>query len=81
MVVDVYSHVSDARRQVLHDKMDADFYSRKEEAARKNEELFSNMLQAMMADGDSQGIFLNSIMQSPEMQKTLFAALFTSQKK
>lgn len=81
MVVDVYSHVSDARRQVLHDKMDADFYSRKEEAARKNEELFSNMLQAMMANGDSQGIFLNSIMQSPEMQKTLLAALFTSQKK
>lgn len=78
MVTDVYAHVSDERRKVLHDKMNADFYTRKKEAERKNEEFFFNMLKSMMANSDAQGVFLQSILQNPEMQKTLLTALFAS---
>lgn len=78
MVMDVYAHVSDPRRQLLHDKMNADFYGQRVSAGQM--EIPSSLLQAMMAGGDTQNFFMQAIMQNPEMQKTLLVALFSSTK-
>ena len=79
MVTDVYSHVSDPRRQLLHDKMNADFYGQKVETGQMAS-LPSDVLQAMMTSEDTQQFFMQAIMQNPEMQKTLLVALLSSKR-